>query len=288
MTVGHGAPTFIDTGNAQLYKVVLDIFSGRPNPTWTIDRSHPLYSQIATDLNKVEHTESRDALGYRGFSIEMRNPLGQSVQKTVGAGTYSLLEMELLQSCPFHIRDPVRDHIVNVIAELTNTTAPTLFDQQLNDLQNMDRMAYCKHPKFEPEKWNSPLAMITNNCYNYATQRQTNTFAQPGRGSGLEFSTFTADDVLAAVLRDGLIQLPYYAPELNPELCIIALVVWPNEDYHFYRLDDNYKWSHKMGWDPVVNTDDGGMEIWDPKFANRGKYTVFVSYLGVHPSILVQ
>lgn len=41
-------------------------------------------------------------------------------------------------------------------------------------------------PPFNPSKWNNDLHVRrNNNCYNYAKNKITNTFAQPGRGSGL-------------------------------------------------------------------------------------------------------
>lgn len=38
----------------------------------------------------------------------------------------------------------------------------------------------CRIPRFDPEKWNAPPTIRRNNCYNYATDIQTDTFAQPG------------------------------------------------------------------------------------------------------------
>src|SRR6266576_2958315 len=47
-------------------------------------------------------------------------------------------------------------------------------------------------PAYNPAPWNfqgtssSPTnVQLTNNCYNYATDIRTDTFAQPGRASGL-------------------------------------------------------------------------------------------------------
>ena len=39
---------------------------------------------------------------------------------------------------------------------------------------------FCKYPRFDPENWNFPPVQWKNNCYNYATQRQTHHFSQPG------------------------------------------------------------------------------------------------------------
>lgn len=69
----------------------------------------------------------------------------------------------------------------------------------------------------------------------------------------------------------------------------IALVVDPNEDYHFLRQDSNMLWSHKAGARPVKNTDAKQHLIWDPSLADLdytvGKgvlnYTVFCGYMCV-------
>ena len=36
---------------------------------------------------------------------------------------------------------------------------------------------------------------------------------------------------------------------------LIALVIWPNVDFHFYRMNRDGLWSHKPGGMPVTNVD---------------------------------
>lgn len=58
----------------------------------------------------------------------------------------------------------------------------------------------------------------------------------------------------------------------------VALVVFPNYDYHWYRLDNNGKWSHKQGQMPV------GSQIDNPREdAYQNGYSVFVGYYYVSP-----
>nr|P86982.1 RecName: Full=Insoluble matrix shell protein 1; Short=IMSP1 [Ruditapes philippinarum] len=134
--------------------------------------------------------------------------------------------------------------------------------------------------RFQPENWNIDPIQRRNNCYNYATNIQTNTFAQPGRASGRRYRENVGGEVYSACLRDGLTGLR--APDAGTE-CLIALVVWPGEDYHFYRLDNNGYWSHKSGRTEARNTDDSGDPIIDPRTADRGPYSDFVGWLGVGP-----
>ena len=49
----------------------------------------------------------------------------------------------------------------------------------------------------------------------------------------------------------------------------IAIVVDPDEDYHFYRQDKNGLWSHKPGGTAVTNKDASKRPIYDPALANR-------------------
>ncbi|XP_053400879.1 insoluble matrix shell protein 1-like [Mercenaria mercenaria] len=150
------------------------------------------------------------------------------------------------------------------------------------------RVRSCRIPRFDPENWNAPPTIRRNNCYNYATQRQTNSFAQPGRASGRGFSRpMTARSVLSATFRDGLIPLPFFNPRMFPGICYIALAIWPDTDYHFYRLDSNMLWSHKPGKTMAKNTDNSGDLIVDPRHADRGQYTIFAGYLGNHPGVRV-
>src|SRR5258708_3494912 len=51
---------------------------------------------------------------------------------------------------------------------------------------------------FVPSWWNDAAHINYNNCYNFATARRTNTFAQPGRATGKQYTALTCDAVQAA------------------------------------------------------------------------------------------
>jgi hypothetical protein len=78
----HGRPTASQGGEliATTVVVELDIFSGRPNPTWTLsdtDRAH-LLEQLAR-LPAASAAEFDTNLGYRGFIVRMANAAETSV-----------------------------------------------------------------------------------------------------------------------------------------------------------------------------------------------------------------
>jgi hypothetical protein len=128
-----------------------------------------------------------------------------------------------------------------------------------------------------------------NNCYNYACNIATNSFAQPGRRSGRSIfapnGRLTAAAVIEAAKGDGLIYLggsektfQKIVKELSKRYIaadghLVALLVsaaksaihWKG-DYHWVRCDDfsGPYWSHKDGPDQVANFDFSGNAIKDP------------------------
>lgn len=142
-------------------------------------------------------------------------------------------------------------------------------------------------PVFEPDYWNdgtdpakvaNPGSMQKrNNCYAYATDIPNRTFAQPGMASGRPISSLAdCTDAVAGAQADGLT-----ATATGPctGCChLTALVVAPNFDYHWYRLDASGAWSHKPGQTHATDRDNSGNVITDPRTADRGPYTLFCGF----------
>lgn len=128
---------------------------------------------------------------------------------------------------------------------------------------------------YEPSSWNGG-SMTMNNCYNYANNKRTNTFAQPGRASGQTAIGMSCAVVHAAAVRDGL--EPITDPYDPSYKSAVALVVAPGEDFHWYRRDGFGTWSHKPGQTAATNLDNSGAQIYDPEYADRGPYTDFCGY----------
>ena len=154
------------------------------------------------------------------------------------------------------------------------------------------RRALCRGTIFIPRNWNYQPVQRNNNCYNYATNTITNTFAQPGKASGQRHSSrYTNGNVYRATLRDGLVPIRERSSIRSHRVrgyCLIALVIWPGEDFHFLRMDVNGYWSQKSGRGPARNYDNSRRPIRDPRYANLGPYRVFAGFLGVHPGIRIQ
>jgi hypothetical protein len=138
-------------------------------------------------------------------------------------------------------------------------------------------------PKTYFQFWNSKFSITdNNNCYNYATNRVTNSFAQPGEASNAIYEELTCTSVYEAAAKDlGLVPATYFPYNNKNDETLIALVVAPHDDFHWYRRDDDGNWTHKMGGTPATKFDDSNNIITDPETADRGYYTDFCGYFKV-------
>jgi len=124
-----------------------------------------------------------------------------------------------------------------------------------------------------------------NNCYNYGTDVLTNTFAQPGRGTQEKWQENTCEDVGRAALSDGLVYVGTELPTTKPEAGhYIALLIWPDTNFHWVRMDSNSKWSHKPGGTPVKNVDNEEALITDPSKQDFSPWSQFCAFYLVKPS----
>lgn len=162
----------------------------------------------------------------------------------------------------------------------------------------------CSIPEYEPDYWNDcggicgnnycpcgdvqcdycqdcgdtcGTTQCNNNCYNYATNRRTDTFAKPGCAAESMNAAIDCASVINAALADGLVAVPADGSCTGGKHKV-ALVVWPEKDYHWYRLDSSGQWSHKPGKHEATNLDNSNQTIDNPEKADRGQYTDFCGY----------
>jgi hypothetical protein len=130
--------------------------------------------------------------------------------------------------------------------------------------------------------WNGSAYMPYNNCYNFASNRRTNSFAYPGRYSGHPFSGEPdCSKVANAIVYDGWRNNCQYRDNLS-----ICLVIWAGYDFHFYRKCSNGIWCHKPGQTAARNYDNSNRQITNPETCNRGSYTQFCGYWYVDRSVI--
>jgi hypothetical protein len=124
-----------------------------------------------------------------------------------------------------------------------------------------------------------------NNCYAYACDIASNSFAQPGRMHGYLYpDPPTGPGVQSGAEQDGLVSVGTSTEDLESHAAsaggghYVALMIseadtangWPG-DYHWARCDDPVKfssWSQKDGGDQVTNFDFAGNPITVPATAN--------------------
>jgi hypothetical protein len=150
-------------------------------------------------------------------------------------------------------------------------------------------LLFNRKPVYEPDRWNDPYVagfdygkQAKNNCYNYACNKATDTFAQPGYAHGSWPNPMQCPPVTAGALADGLVSRADGSDSPGNCAHTVALVMAPGRDYHWYRLDKNGMWSHKPGGTAARNVDANNNPITDPQTAARGPYTVFCGFFTVH------
>jgi hypothetical protein len=282
--------------------VTLNVFSGRPNPVWIVPENKT--TEFATRVSRISTTSNlkpvgvREGLGYRGFSVRHNEEAGSFYVHAgivdPGVAGPSLLandrEIEdwLLSTAGSQISSEVKAHVKQSLANKVSHQAL----KATSPPPKCPKCAAADAPAYGPGGWNIPSVQPFNNCYNYANNRITNTFAQPGRAAGKMYSqlkTCTGKGaVQPAAVADGLVaSANFSAPLAAGHGWYVALVLWPGSDYHWYRQDKVGCWSHKPGSTAVRNVDNAGNPISDPKTANRGPYTVFCTYMITKSSVHV-
>lgn len=134
---------------------------------------------------------------------------------------------------------------------------------------------------YNPGFWNRPGVQEKNNCYNFAMNWRSDTFAQPGRISGHPTSIINCPSIATAANWDGC---HAYCSGSNKN---VALVIAPQfagngPDYHWYRRQREGFWAHKPGGGAATNKDSLGRLIdgvhLTPANCARGYYTIFCGY----------
>jgi hypothetical protein len=301
-----------------MLKVTADIFSGRPNPTWIVDGQEAQAVLRELALNREawvaqEELGAEAGLGYRGLIIEP-----QSDTLTQEYGLPQSLRINTGQALAEQKGQEIAERLIPGMLDYPSITEASLdssVQQQL--LENITTPAVQVGPvtmserELEPKReeikaeaadcqiesvtlnlafWNDPNVVTQNNCYNYASNRRTNTFAQPGRACGHQYDVdnITCDEVTRGALCDGARVRANCVPGGEAPRWFMALVVWPGRDYHWYRYSSEGFWGHKPGRTPARNTDDSGRVVWNPETANRGPYTNFCGYFYARSPMVVR
>lgn len=297
-----------------MLKVTLDIYSGRPNPSWTVS-GEAAEAALRGMANMPAMLAGRrvppGGLGYRGTRVDLLSDAAGlqynmptsstiAVPGTPGASHGVELVHRLLAAAPWdrpvelfgaaavHAGSDERDFLSAQVAMAvdappavgTFTTATNLEvpNQVITSPPTTDGCPIEMGP-FNPTFWNDPAHISLNNCYAYASNRRTDTFPQPGKATGRQASSMSCVEVTAASKRDGAHDATDCLSDNQKPRWHVALVVWPGRDYHWYRQSKEGFWSHKPGQTSAVNVDQSGHVVMDPSTCDRGGYTAFCGFM---------
>lgn len=266
-----------------MLQVELDIFSGRPNPQWVLSgkEEKELLDRIAAEPKLMLPAEATNGrLGYRGYIVspvtedpDKRLPSSFRIGGQAGADKdVNLWLLDTSEKMNTEVDDYLREITTGMIRK--DELMPGHGDAVLDKGSLVACASNYLTSSTDFSFWNGASYVTANNCYNYASNYRSNTFAQPGRQTGHQLGfPPTCANAGAGCRSDGWTDACQASSNLT-----IALVIWPGNDFHFYRMCINGRWCHKPGQTPAKNTDDSGNIITNPQTANRGPYTTFCEY----------
>lgn len=287
-----------------MLRVTVDAFSGVDNPQWMLGESeaNEILRNISRHRDVVTDVDAGfDGLGFRGVILE---PLDDEAPLydlptmfKIGVGSRNdsaglELAERLIRSMPKQAGTNVLTDSVpfdtNLVDYLMSLVDESVALPQMSELDGpaalvvpeTDVTCYFERSRFNPGFWNQASVIGRNNCYNYASNRRTDTFAQPGRGAGAMYTALTCAEVTRAALRDGCKRRYDCVPDSEKPRRLVALVIAPGWDYHWYRIHTREEgfWGHKPGGTAARNTDNSNRVITNPETCNRGRYTQFCGY----------
>lgn len=279
-------------------RVVVDCYSGLPNPEFELDEDEaaPLLARLhsASPIRAAQALPSRYRLGYRGLEL---HPVDLSPGRTAAARWRVYLGQAIgPDGIPRQFGTGLEESLLAEGGPLGETALDVqrMFARASRDVRDEHSAAprfsaqtgfsgAGSAPIFEPGWWNDGgVKQLLNNCYNYSTDHRTDSFAQPGRASGRAISQLACADIKPLALLDGLEDAPWSNNVFPPSGHLVALVIAPAYDFHWYRKGVGGLWSHKVGPGPATALDNAGQLIWDPRVAERGPYRDFCGFLTVH------
>ena len=288
-------------------RITIDIFSGRPNPV--VELTGRQAEAALERLSAGRALRGREAkappplLGYRGLIVERVDERTRRVRSSFRVAEGRRIDVRGVRS----IADPEFEDFV--IARIRRSL-PKGLPRNFPDLLERERLRFrdlwpkwpwppfpwplrpvCNcAPLYEPAWWNDGgQRQWNNNCYNYACNYRSDTYAQPGQAAGAMYNALTCAAVRPAAIEDDLIDNPGASNRCPREGHLVALVIAPNSDFHWYRKGRNGRWTHKPGGTEATNLDNSGAVITDPRTADRGMYTQFCTFMTVmHGHIKIQ
>jgi hypothetical protein len=307
-------PTFMLSLNLKTIimklRITLDIFSGRPNPVLEVSdaEAKKVLDKIAP-TGRMKNLTNKSIqppgnLGYRGIIVDQLDKASKEHPQRMHLTHANMFGTEQFSGLP---GDDLESFVFDKVSRFRDVPNKSEFKGYLEKEMKRFKKDWEKiiavpgiiwpplintcqcAPDPDIAWWNDGGPIQSgNNCYNYASNYRTNTFAQPGRASGQQYTSLSGCSVAAGqrsakdgAIADQLIDLPAANNKCPGKGHLVALVVAPNWDYHWFRKGPNGRWSHKPGSTAAKLTDNSGNIITDPRTADRGPYTQFCTFMQV-------
>ena len=304
-----------------MLRIQADIFSGRPNPEWIITETDTVEDLIGS-VAQATGVTARPQTGYLGLGFrEIRvtqlgdDPVRRSgVPRDFALASAACENLDASAEVARQVIDTMlhREDVRLVAHQLTPLTVE-LRDFILERLEvylryrppitifkwppynparttiSDEKCGNCQYEisQFNPGFWKAPSVQPHNNCYNYARNWRTDTFAQPGRAHGAGNSNMSCSPVTTAAMSDGLVKRCDCLPMSEWPRRLMALVIDPGWDYHWYRHQRGGFWGHKPGSTAARNFDNSNAVITNPEACDRGGYTDFCGYFYAGKSVVI-
>ncbi|MFN8493783.1 MAG: hypothetical protein U0350_39640 [Caldilineaceae bacterium] len=298
-----------------MLQITADVFSGRPNPTWTVTdekEAKAILKELAQNPTLIADTPVEAGLGFRGVLVEPISDhlvedlgLSSSLYVPLNAGGFGAKGAEIAerlislipQASPspqaganaLALDEALQGFLTGQLlvsrgASVADGAAVASAASEAAEAVAPHVTCYYDTSPYNPGFWNNdPNIRVHNNCYNYASNKRTDTFAQPGLGCGQMYREITCPEVTRAALCDGLHRRYDCFPDSEYPRYLVAMAVIPSpnplqRDYHWYRKMREGFWAHKPGGTAVRNVDNSNHVIMDPATCDRGPYTQFCGY----------
>lgn len=303
-----------------MLRIVIDVFSGRDNPSWEIDgpAARAFLERAAAEPQALNAGPAPSLLGFRGLAVEVADPAAAAEfglpsvfrladGQAADAETGRRIAADLLRSAP--ALDGLRDHALTELPNVPAWRPDPDRNRGLPQATGMrdawpgnaatiaDGSCDIEVGRYNPVFWNGEdFFLRNNNCYAYACNMRVKVASpkgytpQPGAYSHRTLGP-TLESVRACALADGAMPHESCRPATEQPRWLVALVFWPPAprsslwDYHWYRLQEDGIWGHKPGRTMTSTRDNSGVLITDPQTCDRGSYTVWGGYLYVPASM---
>lgn len=308
-----------------MLEVELDVFSGMPNPRWMLSepQEETLLEILRSEPAQISPARTRSlrlGLGYRGAIVRRvktddgpwekrrsatRRPLPSEFRLGLKSARKDSAAEWLLTTADAQgarIGDEILELAHRGVSLAPRSRGPREPTAKIDKKRVAEADAAADAPydigAEEHETWwncpssyfsanaqlfNDPAHVFRNNCYCFASNHLADVrYALPGQRGGRPAKVMSCGSVVDGLRADG------WRDGCEPNGLTIVLVIWPNNDYHFYRLVTGgpyWWWGHKPGGTPAKYTDDCGHAIYQyqgrgyaPNNICRGPYSDFCGY----------